>query len=287
MVEKLGFDACGFCSPFLNPDELAPLKNMVENKRYGTMDFLERHLELRQNPELLLEGVKTAIVVVKNYRNTNAGRLSGKLKIARFAVGRDYHFVVGQKLKAFCDFMRGVCPGEGLFWGVDSKPLSERAYAVKAGLGFMGKNGLVITPDFGSYVFIGVVLSTLKFEFDNPLSENCLDCGLCLKACPTGALSPDGFDASKCTSYRTQKTVMDPVQAKQSNGWLFGCDMCQEVCPHNAQGALCDWPELLPQAGCGFDFFKSVKCERPPKVSPLFRCRKNICANWDVYSAVF
>ncbi len=233
--ETLGFDDCRFTNPFVD-EHFKTYKKWISEGKHGDMGYLKNHIPFKENPELLLKNVKSAIVIIKNYKNTSTRFLRNSLKIARYAVGRDYHRVTGERLRELVVFLQSIEPSAECFVGVDSAPIAERSLALKAGIGFLGKNSMVIKPGLGSYFFIGVVLTTLELEEDKALKWNCGTCRLCLDACPTQAIRNDfTLEATKCISYQTieKKSPMTDEELSQAKGWLFGCDICQEVCPYN------------------------------------------------------
>ena len=287
-TRTLGFDDCKFTtadtSRFMDIYD-----QWLKAGHQGSMDYLERHQDLKKYPEKLLPGARSAIVLMKNYKNTSERRLQGRFKIARYAVGQDYHLVMTEKLKKLADFLTTSTPGVGevrCYYGVDSRPIPERSYALQGGIGFLGKNTMIIKPGLGSYFFLGVVLTTLELETDESLKWNCGSCRLCLDACPTQALIGDyQMDAAKCISYQTieQKTPMTEEQLNNAQGWIYGCDICQEVCPYNHDNVpLTDWTEFRPASGVGFDFFKKnpdLDSKDIPATSPLHRSRNRIIPN--------
>jgi len=287
-LDDLGFDDCRFTGPQVC-DQLAMMRRWLASGRHGDMDYLERHLPFKEDPGQLLPGVRTAMVVIKSYKNTPHKQLGERYKIARYAAGRDYHIVMRQRLERLADFIGREDPQACCYWGVDSRPIAERTLAVKAGIGFVGKNSMVIKPGLGSYFFIGVVLTTASLEPDVPLKWDCGACQLCLDACPTGALdTPYKVDARQCISYQTieQKAPMSPQQVENGQGWIFGCDICQEVCPYNhGRVSLTDWPEFRPESGPGFAVFEGQELLPIPKDSALYRSRKRLRANWQAAKA--
>jgi epoxyqueuosine reductase len=263
---------------------LSEYRDLVQTDHIGDMAYLRRHFPLKENPELLLPGVRSAVVVIKNYKNTAHQHLPQPRKIARYAVGQDYHLVMSQKLDALAGHIRHLDPTVQTYCGVDSRPLAERSLALKAGVGFRGRNTMVIKPKLGSYFFIGIVLTTAVFPEDKPMHFTCGTCRKCIDACPTDALSEDGrLDPLRCISYQTieQKAPMSGAQRKAAQGWRFGCDICQEVCPFNhSQTPLTDWELFMPEAGVGFDFFEQPEQPEIPKDTALYRSRKQIRENW-------
>ncbi len=283
-LKQLDFDDCRFTDPFLQ-DQLEHKRRWLAEGRHGEMKYLEEHLRFKEDPNLLLPGVKSAVVLIKNYKNTPLRQLTAEFKIARYAVGKDYHTVMRERLEKIVDFLKDEAPHIRCYIGVDSRPIAERSLALKAGAGFRGKNTMVIKPGLGSYFFIGVILTTHAFPGDEPLSWDCGQCRLCLEACPTGALTePYHLDATRCISYRTieKKSPLTPKELQETRGWLFGCDICQEVCPYNHDRIpLTNWAEFRPQAGVGFDFFNHPPPQKNvPQDSPLDRSKKRIIPNW-------
>lgn len=283
-VSELGFDDCRFASPRVDA-YLKEYRQWLSEGRHAGMEFLQRHLPFKENPGLLLNGVRSAMVVIKNYKNTPEKRLSHPLKISRYAVGKDYHQVMGAKLEQLAAYLTELDPSAQCYAGVDSRPLAERSLALAAGIGFRGKNTMVIKPGLGSYFFIGVILTTADLKPDQPLVQDCGSCRLCLDACPTGALTQAyQLDAKRCISYANieQKEPLSPDQLKTSKGWLFGCDICQEACPYNNPNTpLTNWPALMPSNGVGFDVFqRNLSEESIPEDTPLHRSRKRVVPNW-------
>jgi len=285
--QEIGFDAIGFCSPFLTEDALYAQRQMVVNEGYHDMGYLARHLAFKENPNLLLPGVQTAIVVIKNYKNTTQQQLQHTKKIARYAVGQDYHTVIQEKLEQLEARLKEEAPEAQCYIGVDSRPIAERALAIQSGIGFKGRNSMVIRPKLGSYFFIAVLLTTLKIPFDVVGKGTCGTCQRCVTACPTQTITSDGgFHIDRCIAYNTieKKTPLTDDEKERYNGWTFGCDICQEVCPFNNPFITeTDWPEFKPDAGVGFEFFDQHKdisaTLEIPKNSALYRSRKRIAHN--------
>lgn len=257
---------------------------MVETSSYGDMGYLARHLPFKENPELLLPGVRSAYVVIKNYKNTAEKHLTGDNKVARYAAGLDYHSVIGAKLVQLSQMIETQIPTIRTYYGVDSRPLPERTLAILAGLGFKGKNSMVIRPKLGSYFFIGVLLLTEEIPFDTPMIGGCGTCTRCIDSCPPHAIGTDGsFNITACTSYQTieQKAAMSDSQKTTSNGWIFGCDICQEVCPFNHDKTpITDWVELMPESGVGHHLADGNGTELIiPKTTALYRSRQRVRLN--------
>jgi len=231
---RLGFAACGFTPLREFTEEKKLLRQWLEEGHHGEMSFMTRHLDKRMNPALLQEGFRSAIVVLMNYfpKNLPPG---GKIpKVSKYALGQDYHQVMKARLCRLRVFINNeIGPIQGRCF-VDSAPVYETALAVDAGLGWKGKNTLLINKDYGSYVFIGEILSNIELKNDSTIAaDHCGNCTRCVEACPTGALKPHFLDAQKCISYLTieRKSMTQPEY--DTSPWLYGCDICQDVCPWN------------------------------------------------------
>ena len=249
---KLGFDEIRFTH--LDPAPGVDNYNrFIDEGRHGEMGWMERGQPPRANPFSLLPGAKSVIVLGMNYshpRPPDPGGLTGK--VASYAWGRDYHNRIGKRLKKLDRNLREQIPGFLSYGGVDSRPLIERAWAQRAGLGFLGKNCLAILPGRSSYFFIAVMLVNIDLPPDTPLGDHCGSCQRCLDVCPTGAFTAPGeLDARRCISYLTIEHKGEiPTDLRQQMGrWVFGCDDCQEVCPHNPKNPIFADPEFAPRAG--------------------------------------
>lgn len=212
--------------------------------KHGSMDYLARNTELRAQPELLLPGAKSAIMVADLYHarsgsggaeSTSANPPAGK--VARYARGRDYHKVMKKRLHALCDELKAQNSSAEFRAFVDTAPLMEREVAQLAGLGWIGKHTLLIHPRIGSFILLGGILTTLEIATTSePIADHCGTCTRCIDACPTGAITPYSVDASRCISYLTieNRGSIEPEFQQAMGDWLYGCDICQEVCPHNS-----------------------------------------------------
>lgn len=210
------------------------------------MSYLARNVEARSDPCELLPGVRSVIMVADLYAsrddNIDEPLLPGHGRIARYARGRDYHVVIKKRLHALCDRLRAEHPGAGFRAFVDTAPVLEREYAARAGLGWIGKHTLLIHPRLGSYLLLGGVLTTLELQPPSEQEEvpdHCGTCTRCIDACPTRAISERSVDASRCISYLTieRREPVAPEFYEKIGTWLYGCDICQEVCPHNSTRA--------------------------------------------------
>ena len=250
-AEKMGFDACGIANATLLEEESAHVEQWLEGEREGEMGYLTRNKEKRYDPRLLVEGTKSIVTVLYNYFPKQPLGDGKHFKIAKYAYGADYHEVLKRKLRQLLERIEtqtGKLDGVRIF--VDSAPVLDRAWAVRCGLGFVGKNTTLIHPKKGSFFFIGHLFLPIKLEeTGQPMTNRCGRCTKCLDACPTGALeAPFRIDARKCLSYLTieYKGSLDHLDPKTFNGWMYGCDICQDVCPYNRFALPNVEPEFQP-----------------------------------------
>ena len=237
-AERMGFDACGIAQATALEVESAHVEQWLESDCEGEMGYLTRNKEKRYDPRLLVEGTKSIVTVLYNYYPKQRIGDSDKFKIAKYAYGADYHDVLKRKMRQLLEGIEaqtGKLEGTRLF--VDSAPVLDRAWAVRCGLGFIGKNTTLIHPKKGSFFFIGHLFLPIELEgTGKPLTNRCGRCTKCLDACPSGALeAPFHIDARKCISYLTieYKGSLAGIDPKTFNGWMYGCDICQDVCPYN------------------------------------------------------
>lgn len=250
-AEKMGFDACGIANATLLEEESSHVEQWLEGEREGEMGYLTRNKEKRYDPRLLVEGTKSIVTVLYNYFPKQPLGDGEHFKIAKYAYGADYHDVLKRKLRQLLEHIEtqtGKMEGVRVF--VDSAPVLDRAWAVRCGLGFVGKNTTLIHPKKGSFFFIGHLFLPIELaETGQPLTNRCGRCTKCLDACPTGALeAPFRIDARKCLSYLTieYKGSLDHLDPKTFNGWMYGCDICQDVCPYNRFALPNVEPEFQP-----------------------------------------
>jgi len=234
----LGFDFCGIATAGFLDDDARRLEKWLNKGMHGNMQYMEKHFDMRTNPSKLVPGAKSVITLLLNYfpesfQNTDSP------KIAKYAYGNDYHEVIREKLNHFLFLLRqqiGEINGRGF---VDSAPVLERSWAQKSGLGWIGKNGNLINKKQGSFFFIASLITDLALNADDAgIKDYCGTCTRCIDECPTDAILPDKIvDGSKCISYFTieLKDALIPEKMKGSfDDWLFGCDLCQDVCPWNS-----------------------------------------------------
>ncbi|MCG8342892.1 MAG: tRNA epoxyqueuosine(34) reductase QueG [Chlorobiales bacterium] len=251
-AEKIGFYAAGFASVASCKKESERLLEMIRENRHGEMAYLQKELSMRTYPEKLFPEAKTVFSATLPYMFP-LERVKGKARISRYALVSDYHRILRNKLQEILDFICETYPGPvaGKVC-VDSMPVFEKTWAEKAGLGTTGKNTMLIVPGGGSYVFLGEILLDIELPPTASLQyDPCEECDACIRSCPTGALVGEGkLDARKCISYLTVelKREFDQKEAAMTGEWLFGCDICQEVCPHNAQQSSAPTcPEFIPK----------------------------------------
>lgn len=233
---RLGFDFCGISKAMFLEDEAPRLENWLNNQMHGSMSYMERNFDKRLDPTLLVPGAKSVVSLLYNYYPVNQQPAENRLKISRYAYGKDYHLVIKDKLKQFFEIIQQqIGRVEGRVF-VDSAPVIDRAWAKRSGLGWIGKNSNLINPKNGSWFFIAEIIIDLELEYDTAIKDYCGSCTRCIDACPTEAIvKPYIVDGSKCISYFTIELKNNiPAEMKgKYDQWIFGCDICQEVCPWN------------------------------------------------------
>jgi len=234
---RLGFDHCGIARAERLDDDARRLESWLNKGMQGTMRYMENHFDLRIDPTRLVPGARSVITFLMNYYPA-AGQHPDAPRVAKYAYGNDYHEVIRGRLKQLLEWIRsdiGDVDGRGF---VDSAPVLERSWAVRSGLGWIGKNGNLLHRQAGSFHFIATLIVDLELEYDTPFAgDYCGTCRRCIEACPTGAIAADKVvDGSKCISYFTIELkdllIPDAMKGKFDN-WMFGCDTCQDVCPWN------------------------------------------------------
>ena len=258
-AHELGFAFCGVArAEFMEP-EARQLEAWLNGGHHGAMDYMANHFDKRVDPTKLVPGARTVIVLGYNYFPPDDTASREVPKVARYAYGEDYHFVVKRRGKELLKRLRAR-HGEGVVGRVfvDSAPVLERQWAQRAGQGWLGKNTLLLRRDAGSYFFLCEVIVDLEFAPDPPVGDFCGTCRRCIDACPTDAIADQGYllDARRCISYLTieLREAMDAELGTRLDGWAFGCDVCQEVCPWNRFAEPHDEPAFLPSpelAGMG------------------------------------
>lgn len=249
-ARRLGFDFVGFARAEYMDEEARRLEQWLHQGMHGQMHYMNNHFDKRVDPTKLVEGAKTVVSLTYNYHTEQEQKDPEAPKISKYAYGKDYHFVIKRKLKDLLHFIReniGEVNGRCF---VDSAPVLERDWAKRAGIGWVGKNTLLIHPKAGSYFFLAELIIDLELVYDHPIKDYCGTCTRCIDACPTEAISSDGYlvDGSKCISYLTielREAIPESFKGKMDN-WMFGCDICQEVCPWNRFSKPHQEPEFEP-----------------------------------------
>ncbi|SIQ55051.1 epoxyqueuosine reductase [Pontibacter lucknowensis] len=237
-AQELGFMYCGVSKADFLEEEAPRLENWLKQNMHGQMHYMENHFDKRLDPRLLVEGAKSVVSLLLNYYPEQEKQQTGEdtYKVSKYAYGTDYHFVIKDKLKTLLSFINDEIGEVGGRCFVDSAPVLDKAWAKKSGLGWVGKNSNLITPQVGSFYFIAELIIDLELEYDGPIKDYCGSCTRCLDACPTDAIvAPYVVDGSKCISYFTielKDQLPQEMNGKFGN-WIFGCDICQDVCPWN------------------------------------------------------
>ncbi len=249
-AKSIGFLDCGISRADYLPKEKLPLESWLQKGMHGEMDYMSRNIEKRLDPRLLVEGSKSVISVLLNYYPKEKQLDSEAPILSKYAYGKDYHFVMKEKLQMLFQFIQdeiGECSGRVF---VDSAPVLDKAWATKSGLGWVGKNTNLISVEHGSFFFVGELILDLELEPDEKTVRNhCGTCTRCIDACPTKAIvEPYIVDARKCISYQTieLKGELDESLKGQFENRVFGCDICQDVCPWNLKSVPHNEPEFEP-----------------------------------------
>jgi epoxyqueuosine reductase len=235
-AQTLGFDACGFANVHAPIDPLGHLNLWLKAGYHADMTWLSRTAATRADVRRKLPGVRTVIVLARNYYSERPAGSAGRGRVARYAWGRDYHRVLRRPLIELARHIDSLEAGATSYASVDTGPVMERAWAQRAGVAALGKNSLGLRRDLGSWFFLATILTTVEFTPDKPAGDLCGTCTLCLEACPTQAIvQPGVVDARRCISYQTieNRSEVPPELHRGHGDWVFGCDVCQEVCPWN------------------------------------------------------
>lgn len=236
-ARRLGFSYVGVAKAERLDEEAKRLENWLNQEHHGKMGYMANHFDKRVDPRQLVPGAKTVISLLFNYHNPKKQTDKDAPKISQYAYGKDYHFVIKDRLKSLFSFIQEqIGQIEGRVF-TDSAPVMERDWAKKAGNGWVGKHTLLIHPKAGSYFFLAELISDLDLPPDQAMKDYCGTCTRCIDACPTQAIAPNGYwmDGSKCISYLTielKEAIPNAFKDKMDN-WMFGCDVCQQVCPWN------------------------------------------------------
>lgn len=293
---ELGFEGCGFSKAGFLEDEARNLEAWLLSGKHGSMQWMENHFEKRVDPTKLVPGAKSVVSVLLSYHQPDLAKKhvadDTNPKISKYALGEDYHFVVKDKLYDLFKFTQEINGGlEGRVF-TDSAPVLDKAWAVRAGLGWMGKHTNLLNRKEGSWFFLGEMIVDAEFEYDGPVTDHCGTCTRCIDACPTDAIyEPYKVDGSKCISYLTielREQIPEEFHKKLGN-WIFGCDICQDVCPWNRKATpgseerLFARPELLEKnidywEELNLQEFKKLFRKNPVKRTKFEGLKRNISA---------
>jgi epoxyqueuosine reductase len=254
IASELGFSFCGISKAAFLEEEATRLEQWLSRGYAGQMHYLEKNFDQRLDPRLLVPDAKSVISLVYNYfpkKDLAGDNSTDNIKIAKYAYGEDYHFVLKDKLKVFMERIQNeIGEVHGRVF-VDSAPVHERAWAQKSGLGWIGKNSLLLNRSRGSFFFLAELIVDLELDCDGPIKDYCGTCTACMDACPTDAIpAPYVVDGSKCISYFTIELKEEiPMEQKgKFQNWIFGCDICQDVCPWNRFSQPHNEPRFEPHS---------------------------------------
>lgn len=236
-AKELGFFFCGISKADFLKEEAPRLEKWLKEERNGKMDYMQNHFDMRLDPRLLVDNAKSVVSLLLNYYTDEKQEDIDAPKISQYAFGEDYHFVIKNKLKEFFSYIQEEIGEVGGRVFVDSAPVMDKAWAQKSGLGWVGKHSNLVNPKKGSFFFIAELILDLELTADGPMKDYCGSCTRCIDACPTDAIiEPYVVDGSKCISYLTielkEQLIPNEFKGKLEN-WMFGCDICQDVCPWN------------------------------------------------------
>ncbi len=249
-AKKLGFMFCGIAKAEFLEEEAPRLEKWLNNNMHGEMQYMENHFDKRLDPRLLVDGAKSVVSLALNYYTDNTQIDPLAPKISKYAYGIDYHTVIKEKLKQLLHIINEKIGEVGGRAFVDSAPVLDKAWAQKSGMGWIGKNSNLINKQSGSFFFLAELIIDLELEYDiEPTADHCGTCTRCIDACPTEAIvGPYVVDGSKCISYLTielKNEIPQEFKGKMDN-WMFGCDICQDVCPWNKFSVLHSEPSFQP-----------------------------------------
>jgi epoxyqueuosine reductase len=283
LANRYGFDFCGIAKAEKLDDDARRLEAWLNQGMHGGMKYMENYFDLRIDPSKLVPGAKSVITLLKNYFPEPTSQNTTH-RISKYALGQDYHTVIKNSLKGMMAELQGAVGeinGRGF---VDSAPVLERAWAIKSGLGWIGRNGNLINKGSGSFFFIATLITDLQLAYDDPFAKDyCGSCRRCIDACPTDAIMPDKvINGSKCISYFTielkEELIPDEMKGRFNN-WMFGCDICQDVCPWNRfskphnETAFAPIPELLNFSTQEWEALSEEAFKKIFKQSPLSRAK--------------
>lgn len=251
IARELGFDFCGIAKADFLDTEAPRLEDWLKNGKHGSMKYMENHFDKRLDPTKLVANAKSVVSLLLNYypeKKNEIVEIDDNFKISKYAYGEDYHVVIKEKLFLFIDQIRNKIGNVDGRVFVDSAPVMDKVWAAKSGLGWMGKHTNLINREIGSFFFIAELIIDLELQPDGPIADYCGICTRCIDACPTDAITPYVVDGSKCISYLTieLKEQIPAEFAGKTQNWIFGCDICQDVCPWNKFSKPTQTKEFLP-----------------------------------------
>lgn len=236
-AHELGFDLIGFAPTGLFKEEIAHLQEWLDNGYNASMDYMKRNFEKRLDVKNILQNACSVISLAMNYYTPQSYSNSKDVgKVSRYAWGKDYHLIIWEKLELIEEKLKLIEPEFECISYVDTGPIMDKAWAVRAGIGWMGKHSNIITQEMGSWIFLATVITNHEFDYNKPTTNLCGTCTACIDACPTKAIAKEYvIDANKCISFLTieNKGKIPDEFSNQFDNWLFGCDVCQDVCPWN------------------------------------------------------
>jgi epoxyqueuosine reductase len=268
---RLGFDACGIAPAGYLREEAGHLAQWLSHNFHGSMKYMENHVEKREDITLLVPGTVSVIAVLLNYFTGQKQHDPLAPILSKYAFGKDYHPLIRKKLASLLRYMNSAIGKTGGRGFADSAPVMDKAWAARAGTGWIGKNSNLISPRSGSFVFIGTLLTDRPLHYDKPLRDRCGSCTICMDACPVKAIvKPCVVDANRCISYLTIENkgeIPSSYRGKFMNR-VFGCDICQDVCPWNRKAKQHSTKELLPVSGT-LERKNGTKCRKKNSIPCL------------------
>jgi len=237
-AKKLGFDGCGIASPKVLEKDIAYYNKWIADRKHGDIAYLEKNISQKADPLKILKSTKSIIALVQSYNPKVKQHPDAHYKIAKYAYGNDYHVVMKNKANLLIAALQKKNKNAEFKVFVDSNSILEKAWAARCGLGWIGKNTLLINKELGSYVFICIILTDLDLNYDELHEDHCGNCSACVTACPAGAIeNAHQLNASKCIAYLTIENKSTEIAENngKTKGWIYGCDICQDICPWNME----------------------------------------------------
>ena len=248
-AKKFGFQSCGISKAAFLEEDALPLETWLKNGHHGEMSYMENYFDKRLDPRLLVEGARSVISLSYNYFPEEQVSTIDNFKISKYAYGKDYHEVIKDILKEMVAELQNEIGKFNCRFFTDSAPILERSWARRSGIGWVGKNANLITKQSGSFYFLAEIICDLELQTDHASTDHCGNCTKCIEACPTNAIINDKIiDGSKCISYATIELKNEIPESFRHNmeDWMFGCDICQDVCPWNRFSTPNDQPKFKP-----------------------------------------